>query len=296
VSHPRELAAPFEAARRLRQKHGKSYYFATRLFPPETRRATHALYAFFRVPDEIVDGLPLRDEGEVSAARRKLCDWHKEWERSYRRGDSADPILRAASHTFHRYGIPYEYGEHFLAAMMTDLEKRTYRDYDELLGYMYGSAGVVGLMMAHVIGFEDASALDYAPKLGYAMQLTNFLRDIDEDYAVRGRVYMPQDELAAFGLSNDDIASRRFSARFEDFLAFQSARAHALYEEADRGIPLLRPEGRLAVRVASTLYRAILYKIEDRGWNVFVGRARTGLPEKILLTLGALRQNGPDHA
>jgi phytoene synthase len=290
MSHPAELAPAFEAARLLHKKHGKSYYFATRLFPRDTRLATHALYGFFRVPDEIVDNSPMRSDAEIATVKRKLDEWRDNWSKAYRDGDSADPILRVTSYVFHKYSIPHHYSESFLAAMITDIDKGRYRDYAELEEYMYGSAAVVGLMMAHVIGFRNG-ALDYAPKLGYAMQLTNFLRDIDEDYVERGRVYMPQNELEAFGLCDDDIAARRFSEDFKQFMIYQSDRAHYLYEEADRGIPLLHKHGRFPVRVASTLYRAILGRIAEQDYNIFKGRARTGFGQKLMLTLGALRKN-----
>lgn len=291
LKHPPALARDFEVARRLHKKHGKSYYFATRLFPAEIRQATYAIYGFLRVPDEIVDNSPVHDVEDAMAVQRKLHVWQESWAQAYQTGDSPDPILRVTSYVFHQYKIPYEYSEHFLAAMLTDLEKTSYRDYEELERYMFGSAAVVGLMMTYIIGFNDARAVHHARTLGYAMQLTNFLRDIDEDYALRGRVYMPQDELAAYGLSNDDIAGRRFSSQFAAFTIWQSARAHSLYEEANEGISLLRPEGRMAVRLASTLYRAILDKIEAQKWNVFQGRARTSLPEKVMLMATALREN-----
>ncbi|HVF10736.1 MAG TPA: phytoene/squalene synthase family protein [Abditibacteriaceae bacterium] len=295
TGHPRELTAAFEVARRLHKKHGKSYYFATRLFPAEIRLATYALYGFFRVPDEIVDNSPQHDVEDVLAVTEKLTAWRNAWEAAYRTGDAADPILRVTSYVFHRYGIPYEYSEYFLNAMLTDLTKTSYRDYDELRRYMHGSAAVVGLMMTHVIGYTDMRALHHAAQLGYAMQLTNFLRDIDEDYVLRKRVYLPQDELASYGLSTADIANRNFSRRFEYFMHFQCTRAHNLYEEANRGISLLQPEGRLPVRVASELYRAILKKLEARNYNIFRGRARTSLSEKLMLTAVAIRENHFHH-
>jgi phytoene synthase len=291
TSHPKELDTAFEVARRLHKKHGKSYYFATRLFPFETRLATYALYGFFRVPDEIVDARPLHDVQDVLDVKKRLNAWGKNWEAAYRSGDSADPILRVTSYVFHRYGIPFRYSEYFLEAMLTDLTRTQYEDYADLKDYMYGSAAVVGLMMSHVIGYTDERALEHAEQLGYAMQLTNFLRDIDEDYTLRGRVYLPQDELAAYGLSTDDIAARNFSPQFEYFMQFQSTRAHNLYEAANPGIALLHTHGRLPVRVASELYRAILRKLEAQNWNVFHGRARTTLPEKLMLTVGAMREN-----
>ncbi len=291
IEHPKELLPDFEIARRLHRKHGTSYYFASQLFPRETRLATYALYAFFRVPDEIVDSAAPQDVEEALEVRRRLDLWRRNWERAYRDGDSEDPILRVTSYVFHRYAVPFEHSESFLAAMESDLEKTRYADYAELENYMYGSAAVVGLMMTHVVGFSDERALHHAAQLGYAMQLTNFLRDIDEDFIERGRIYMPLDELARFGLSEEDIAARRFSSRFAEFARFQAKRAHTLYNESNLGVPMLAPEGRLPVRLAGTLYRAILDKLEAREWDVFAGRARTTLPEKLALTVGAWREN-----
>ena len=289
--HPRELSPAFETARRLHKKHGKSYYFATQLFPRELRLATYAIYGFLRVPDEIVDNSPQESAADLCAVKYKLEKWQADWRTAYQRGDSEDDVLRVSAYVFHRYEIPFAYSEHFLQAMTTDLEKTSYQDYEDLRQYMYGSAAVVGLMMTHVIGFTDETALPRAEELGYAMQLTNFLRDINEDYVLRKRVYLPQVELAAFGLSTPDIEARRFSPAFRDFMVWQSERTHALYESASEGIPLLHPQGRLAVRVASNLYRAILGKIEAQEWDVFRGRAKTSLPEKLMLAASAIREN-----
>jgi len=265
------LRADYEACQRIHSAHGKSYYFATRFFPKELRLATYALYAFFRLPDEIVDN-PL-----TNYPQKELEDFCVLWRRAY-----ADPhcltestdthaVLRATVDTFHRYHIPYEYSESFLAAMIQDTWKSSYANYQELEQYMYGSAAVVGLMMCHVIGFEPR-ALAYAEKLGYAMQLTNFLRDREEDLRLRGRVYMPADELQRFG--KDDKA----------FMKFQIARADRLYDEANEGIRYLHVRGRFAVRAASDLYRAILRKIEKRDYDVSV-RVRTSFLEKIFLVI-----------
>ncbi|HEX8237959.1 MAG TPA: phytoene/squalene synthase family protein [Abditibacteriaceae bacterium] len=303
MAHPRELTPDFEVARRLHKKHGTSYYFATKLFPRETRLATFALYAFFRVPDEIVDNSPINNAHDLQRVKNEIAQWRDKWRAAYETHQSDDPILRVTTYVFHRYGIPYEYSEAFLAAMVQDLEKSEYATYAELEEYMYGSAAVVGLMMSHVIGFRDNAlrddalrddalrnnALEHAKQLGYAMQLTNFLRDIDEDYQERGRVYMPQDELTRFGLSTRDIAEQRFSPAFKEFMQWQSERARALYAEADKGVPLLQKHGRFPVRVAAALYSAILGKIAQQNYNVFEGRARTKLHEKLLLTARVLR-------
>jgi 15-cis-phytoene synthase len=273
--------ADYEFARRLHKKHGTSYYFATRLFPEEMRRATFALYAFFRVPDEMVD-----NSNSVTEAEKQLDVWCQEWEHAYRGVAVDHPVLRVTAHTFHHYRIPFHYSVAFLDAMRRDLTDTKYADYADLESYMYGSAAAVGLMMSYVIGFSSKDALPYAEKLGYAMQLTNFLRDIDEDYQQRGRIYMPLDEMVRFGITEEQIKLRQFDDNFKAFVAYQSARAHRLYEEAEAGIAMLSPTGRRAVRVASVLYRAILTKLEEQGNNPFAARARTSTWEKIRLTAG----------
>ena len=288
---PRELLPDFEIARQLHRKHGTSYYFASQMFPRETRLATYALYAFFRVPDEIVDSAAPQCVEDALRVQKQLGEWEKSWRAAYESGTSDDAILRVTTWVFHRYEIPFHYSEAFLKAMRSDLEKTRYADYGELENYMYGSAAVVGLMMTHVIGFSDEKALQYAAQLGYAMQLTNFLRDIDEDYIERGRVYMPQDELTQFGVHDEDIATRNFSPHFKEFMQFQAARARELYEQADKGIPMLSTHGRLSVRVAGALYSAILGKLEEQNCNPFAGRARTNFPEKMALLLGAWKAN-----
>ena len=283
-----KLQRSYAHARALHKQHGKSYYFATQLLPRDLRQSTYALYAFFRVPDEIVDNSPNDTPAQREQTKERLNLWLDDWRTAYQSGSSNDPVLHVAAHTFARHKIPFELSEDFLRAMIQDLTQTRYDDYAALKDYMWGSASVVGLMMSHVIGFHDARALDYAPQLGYAMQLTNFLRDIDEDYQQRGRIYFPLDELARFELSEDDIARRHFSPEFRAFMQFQAARAHDLYQDAALGIPMLNRRGRAGVATASSLYRAILDKLRDQDWNPFAGRASTSSLDKIRLTLRTL--------
>lgn len=279
-----------EVCRRIHHEYGTSYYWATRLFPREIREATHVLYAFFRVPDEMVDTATgakhLRDQYQVAqmteglTSLESLRSWQAAWQESGT-GPAHDPVLSAARELFQRYQIPERYATDFLQAMQQDLTCSRYETYEDLKRYMYGSAAVVGLMMTHVIGFTSQEALPYAEKLGYAMQLTNFLRDIREDFEERGRIYVSQDELKKFGLSEEDIKNHIVDDRFKAWMKFQIARADALYEEANHGIKLLHPRGRRGVRAGSDLYRLILRKIEQQGYDVYRQRARTSVFEKI---------------
>lgn len=261
------------------QKHfGKSYYFATFFLPKEKKYATQVLYSFFRLPDEIVDNPTLKSIEEI---KQKLILWKADWIKSFKNNQSDNIVLKETANIFKKYSIPFEYSEAFLDAMIMDTEKTRYQNYKELENYMYGSAAAVGLMMCYIIGFEDKSALEYAKNLGYAMQLTNFLRDIREDYEKRNRIYMPIDELSKFNLNEDDIKNHRISENFIAFMKFQINRARELYDNASKGINLLHKDGRFAVKIAAKLYEAILDKIEQQKYDVFSKRAHTSFIEKL---------------
>ena len=288
-----QYQADAQACKQLLKKHGKSYAFATRFFSKNTRLATQVLYAFFRLPDEIVDNPKTSD---LNQTKKDLLYWKDVWKKAYDNVSGWEiaedvpsvwvPILRATSRVFHEYGIPYKYSEEFISAMIQDTEKTEYQTYAELEKYMYGSAAVVGLMMSHVIGFTDKRALLFAEELGYAMQLTNFLRDIKEDLEERGRVYLPKAELESFGITKAQLLEHRVDEPFRRFMGYQMSRARALYVSADEGVSLLREDGRFPVRLAATLYEAILDEIEHQKCDVFVKRAKTTKLKKIILALG----------
>ncbi|HMO80464.1 MAG TPA: phytoene/squalene synthase family protein [Pyrinomonadaceae bacterium] len=274
-----------DLCRQITRHYGTSFYFATQFFPKEVRDGIYAVYAFARIPDEIVDDPTCTDH---AAALRRLEDWRDGWRDAMAAGGSDDPVMDAIVHVFRHYEIPAEDGEAFLRSMFMDKDKFEYENYAELEEYMYGSAGVIGLMVTRIVGFSSPEAFPYAIKLGYAFQLTNFLRDIREDYEGLGRVYMPKDEMARFQITAEDIAGRVRDERFIKFMKFQVERNREVYREALPGIKLLNWRGRLAVRVAFVLYRAILGEIERANYDVFAGRVRTNRNQKILLSLKAL--------
>lgn len=264
----------------LMRKHGVSYAFATRWFPRPLQEATAVLYAFFRVPDDLVDEAHANDAGREQA----LNAWRDAWQRTRAGEPSEHPVLRATYDVFHAYRIPFALGDDFLAAMAQDLFVTRYETYADLERYMYGSAAVVGIMMSYVIGFKNEETLKKARALGEAMQLTNFLRDIREDFDSRGRVYLPQEDLRHFGVTEDILRAHRVTPEFTELMRFEIDRARALYVQAETGIDELAPQGRFAVRLASRLYAAILTKIEDAQYDVFSQRVRTSFIEKLLLT------------
>lgn len=266
--------------RSLHRTYGVSYYFATAFFPKKIREATYIVYAFFRVPDEYVD-----NAANEKDAAQKLQHWTTAWHEAYATQRSQDPVLQETARVFHEYNIPFAYSEAFLQAMAQDLTKKRYANYQELCGYMYGSAAVVGLIMSYIIDFNDPQALGYAEKLGYAMQLTNFIRDVGEDYQKRGRIYLPLDECARYGVTEDMLARGQVTAELRALLQFQIERARQLYHESRAGIPLLAKPGQAPVNIATTLYSAILRKVERNNYDVFAKRARTTAGEKIQLSL-----------
>lgn len=249
------------------------------------REAIYAAYAFARIPDEIVDDPDNRDQQKAIA---ELDHWRESWRQAMRCGGSDDPVLNAIAYTFTKHNIPIEDGEAFLASMFQDEEKSNYKNYEELEQYMYGSAGVIGLMVTRIVGYSSEEAFPYAMKLGYAFQLTNFLRDIREDFDDLGRIYMPQDELDLYGLTRADIARHACNENFVRFMKFQIRRTRIMYSEVLPGIKMLNWQGRLAVRISFVLYREILAEIEKAEYNIYAVRARTSFSRKIVLSLKAL--------
>lgn len=275
----------FQKCQAITRQFGTSYYFATQFFPRDVRLAIYAIYAFARIPDEFVDN---PENSQTSAARGQIEDFRDQWRHAMDQKGSDDPILLAIAETFHKYDIPRSDGEAFFDSMLQDTQKLTYADYSELEKYMYGSAGVIGLMVTRIVGYKSDDAFKHALQLGYAFQLTNFLRDIREDWDVRRRIYIPQDELERFGLTERHIADHCSDEKFRALMKFQIERNREIYREALPGIPMLSPRGRLAVRIAYVLYSAILTEIEKLDYNVFKRRARTSFSQKLRLSAKAL--------
>jgi phytoene synthase len=271
----------YQFCKAIQRERGANYFAATRFFPRDMRYGTWALYAFFRVPDDIVDEEAISRE----EALKRLEQFEANWKRSIQTKTSDSPVLRAALDAHMHFQIPFSYSHDFLKAMKQDTSKDRYKDYEELREYMYGSAAVVGLMMSYVIGFSSEKALPYAEDLGYAMQLTNFLRDIREDIEERNRIYLPAVDLETFSVSETDIIDGKMSAEFFDLMKFQIKRARALYRRSEQGIPMLRPRGRFAVRAALRIYEAILDEIEAHDYNVFSERIAFSTTKKIRLAL-----------
>jgi 15-cis-phytoene synthase len=267
--------ADYDECRRLHRKFGTTYYFASQKFRPETRNQVHALYGFVRVPDEWVDN------PSTANPREQLQEFRRQLVTGYEGVRPDEPVLRAFVDVCHACQMPLDEPLCFLDAMEQDLDKTRYNTYAELEHYMRGSAAAVGVMMCHILGVgADKEAIRGAVALGEAMQLTNFLRDVGED-TQRGRIYLPLEDMSSFHVSEDDILQGKMSDHFVGLMKFQIERARNLYREAETTISLLPPEGRKPVKLALKLYERILNRIEERGYDVFGGRARTSKIEKL---------------
>lgn len=262
--------------RTITRQHSRTFFIASGLLPHAQRRAIRALYAFCRVSDDLVD----RDSVDKAS---KLQDWRQRILSGQLQDD--DPVTLAWADTRARYHIPRQYAEQLLDGIAGDLTHARYATFADLAHYCYAVASTVGLMVMHVVGYTSSEAIPYAVKLGVALQLTNILRDVGEDWR-NGRVYLPQDELEAFGLDEADIARGVMDERWRAFMGFQVDRARRLYAEALPGVTMLGKSGRFAVGAAAELYRAILDDIELHNYDVFTRRAHISDSRKLSLMPG----------
>lgn len=262
------------------QKFWKNYYLASLSFDKKTRRDVATLYAFVRIPDNIVDDPDISDDD----ARHQLLVSKQTFRECYHEKLYDQPIRWEAANLFHKYNIPLSYANAFREAMLMDTTKKRYQTYDELKKYMYGSAEVVGVMMCHLIWY-DTEAISYAMQLGEAMQLTNFLRDVLEDYIDYGRIYLPESDLQKHNLSHQDIIkmsqTKSIDANFEKYMQTQITYCDGLYDQALYGLQYLNIKGVKPVYLAAKLYQRILRQIEKVWYNVFAFDAHTTKLQKI---------------
>lgn len=279
------LRESYERCRELNAAHGKTYYLATLLLPPVKRPFVHALYGFARYADEIVDDL----SSSLTAAERAelLGAWGQRFLADLERGSSDDPICRAVVDTVQRWEIPEVHFEAFLHSMAMDLTVDDYATYEDLYEYVYGSAAVIGLQMIPILGPTSPEAFDRAKDLGVAFQLANFIRDVGEDLD-RGRVYLPLDELASFGVRRADLEARVLTPAIRDALVFQVDRVRALEESARPGIQMLHPSSRDCIEAARVLYCGIVDEVERNGYDVFSTRARVPMHRRLAVAGPAL--------
>lgn len=278
-----ELRSAYIRCRGITRDYAKTFYLATRFLPNQKQRSIFALYGFCRYVDTLVDeaqdlvnleALDLR-QIEVSLERVK-----EQLQDVYSGRTVKDPILKAFGNVLTVADIPIQLPLDLIDGVMMDLEKKRYATFEEVYEYSYKVASVVGLMTSEVFGYTDPEARKHAIDLGIAMQLTNILRDIGEDLE-RDRIYLPADELAEFGVTENDLAEHRQTPEFDAFMMFQIDRARSYYDSARKGIPMLSRDSRLPVYLALENYSRILNKIERNRFDVFSRRAHLNQAEKI---------------
>ncbi len=257
--------------------HGKTYYLATLLLPREKRPFVHALYGFARYADEIVDDLA--STLSVQEKSELLTQWGEKVLEGLSSGNSNDVVGRALIDTVNRFHIPKEHFVAFLHSMTMDLTITSYANYDALMEYVYGSAAVIGLEMVPILGPLSDGAYEPAKKLGIAFQLANFIRDVNEDLD-RGRIYLPLDELASFGVDREMLERRILTPQIIDALKFQIERVRQLQREATPGIQELAPSSRPCIEAASELYCGIVDEVEKIDYQIFNKRAKTSIARR----------------
>lgn len=266
------LRMAYRQAEKITADHSKSFHFASGLLPEEKRAAVRALYAFCRTVDDIVDE-------SADSERESQLDY---WRGMIEHDSFLDDDLTAAAwaDTLTRYHIPRHYALQLIDGVNRDLTQSRYQTFEELATYCYGVASTVGLMSMYIVGFKSSDAVPYAIKLGVALQMTNILRDIGEDYQ-NGRLYLPREELAFYGIHEQDIAEGRITDQWRQFMKFQIERTRHLYEESWAGVKLLEREGQLAIGAASVFYQGILDDIEKHDYNVFTRRSNLSAVGKL---------------
>ena len=274
----------------MTKHHAKTFYFASHVLPAQKRSDAYAVYAFCRYVDDQIDLAP-----DEPARLRAFADLSHLLHAAYLSAADAKsfetslPWLQAFRETVSRRAIPAAYFEDLLKGVEMDRGRVRLQTWAELDRYCYHVASVVGLIMVDVLTEPAPELLKPARDLGTAMQLTNILRDIAEDWQI-DRLYLPADELRQFGLTEDDIARQNTGDTFRALLRFQIDRARDYYRRAEPGIAALPADGsRYCARLMSTVYGAILDEIERADYQVYRGRVRVSFPRKLWLALRCAR-------
>ena len=285
------LDEAYATCRAIAKREAKNFYYAFVALPPARRNAICAIYAFMRKADDLSD-----DESiSIEERRRLLKDWIGEWHSARSGADTADPVFLAVRDASVRFQIPFALLDELVAGVTMDLERDvsqfpdTYATFADLYRYCYLVASVVGLVCIRIFGYSDPRAEKLAEETGVAFQLTNILRDVQED-AQRNRIYLPLEDLAKYWISTEQLIHRKqpgITAEERVLLEAIAGRAENYYQSAQELLPLIDEESRPALWVLVTIYHQLLKRIEKAGYDVFSERASVPKLQKIaILTLG----------
>ena len=256
VGTPVGLRASERYCEAMARREAANFYWGFLALPRAQRTAIYALYDFARQVDDEADSGTASTAGRIAG-----LDRHRQRLFNARSDDSTDPVMSVLAHAMARYSIPSEELEMLIDGVGMDLAVTRYHSFDELREYCHLVASVVGRMCVRIFGYRDPRALYLADELGVALQLINILRDVRED-ASRGRIYLPLDELHAFGIAEQDVLDARPTSRWNEFVAFQAARARRHHAAGIRVTEHIPPTAAVCVRTMAGIYTGILERIE----------------------------------
>ena len=267
----------YRESREITRREAKNFYYAFLTLPQERRRAIYVAYAFCRYCDDAVDSAESVDQktATLQSLHARLSDAYT--------GRTNDPLFLALADVADRHDIPEEYFKQVIHGVESDLTKVRYRDFEELRTYCYQVASVVGLICLQIFGYKDDRAREHAIDLGLAMQLTNITRDIQEDLEL-GRIYLPQDEIARFGYSEEAMEAGIVNESFINLMRFQAERARGYFDSGFKLLPYLSPRSRACPAVMGQLYSKVLQRIEEAKFDVFQHRISLSKSEKLRVT------------
>jgi phytoene synthase len=272
-----DLESAYEACREITRREAKNFYYAFLTLPAAKRRAIYAAYAFCRHCDDSVD-----EETSTDAKLKALTDLQASLDSTYS-GNASSPVYVALADVAQKYGIPQDYFQEVILGVESDLVKDRFQNFEELKEYCYRVASVVGLICLQIFGYENDDAKEYAVDLGLAMQLTNIIRDVREDFEM-GRVYLPQDEMAGFGYTEEDLKNGVRNQAFHDLMEFQAQRAREYFDRGFKLLPYLSRRSRACPAVLGALYSKVLDRIEASDYDVLESRVSLSKAEKIGIT------------
>lgn len=276
MTAPISVKDSIRLCRNITRRSTKHFYFGMLFLPKEKREAMFSIYAFMRKADD------LADRGGSHPDPEPLKDWKKALDHVYNGGELTDPVLPAFRHAVQRFQVPKQYFEDLIRGMEMDLSISRYETFEDLYPYCYRVASIVGLTVLQVIGSDHPEAKSRAEALGIAFQLTNILRDVQEDASL-GRVYLPQEDLRRFGYSEEEIKKGLYDDRFRALMQFEYERAEEFYKKGRPLIPMLDPSGRTAIAILAHTYRGLLQKLHRRRFDVLRAPIHLSLFEKLAL-------------
>jgi 15-cis-phytoene synthase len=282
ASYPLEVL--YTQAAEAARTGARSFFFATKFFPPDLARAAHAVYWYCDYTRNFV-----RQGATAEQSQASLDRWASMVTAGLRGHLARHPVLDVFLDTVERCHIPGDNALELIEGYRMELTHSRYESFSQLLEHCRRTGGMVSMMLAHVVGYRDP-ALDYMADLGVAADLTANLRDLGEHLS-RGYVSIPLEEMRAFKYSEADLEARGRNAAFESLMRYQAHRVHSYYQKAEPGLALLNERGRFAVRVAFDLYRKTLRRIEASGFDVF--RRRTAVPAMSRYWITARSMAGP---